>query len=105
MFRQSELQILISRPGSAKGIPFEFGLGSRLVQEMGSFAEKSKNLMTQTNTPKSVEEVVIEVMQADKAIELFQTMVIKSQNMGNLNMEVNNLKNKLATREKETTIL
>ncbi len=61
--------------------------------------------MTQTNTPKSVEEVVIEVMQADKAIELFQTMVIKSQNMGNLNMEVNNLKNKLATREKETTIL
>jgi len=46
VFRQSKLQVLISRPGSAKGIPFEFGLGNGLEQEMGSFAEKSKNLMT-----------------------------------------------------------
>ncbi len=42
------------------------------MQEMGSSAEKSKNLTTQTNTPKSVKEVVIEVMQANKAAKLFQ---------------------------------
>jgi hypothetical protein len=52
-----------------------------------------------------VEEVVTKVMKADKAIELFQTMVIRSLNMGNLNMEVNNLNNKLATGEKEKAIL
>jgi hypothetical protein len=39
---------------------------------MGSFAEKSENLTTQTNTPKFVEEVVAKVMQVNKAVELFQ---------------------------------
>jgi hypothetical protein len=38
---------------------------------MGSYVEGSKNLMTQKNTPKSVEEVVAKVMQVDKALELF----------------------------------
>jgi hypothetical protein len=32
-------------------------------------------------------------------------MAIVSMNMGNLNLEVNNLKNILATKEKEKTIL
>jgi hypothetical protein len=32
-------------------------------------------------------------------------MAIISLNMGNLNMEVSNLKNKLATREKEKAVL
>jgi hypothetical protein len=36
MFRPPELQVPISRPRFAEGQPFEFGLGSRLVQEMGS---------------------------------------------------------------------
>ncbi len=40
--------------------------------------------MTWTSTPKSMEEVAIEVMQADKVTELFQTMAIISLNMGNL---------------------
>ncbi len=40
-----------------------------------------------------MEEVATKVMQVDKAVELFQTMVIMSQNMGNLNLKVNNLKN------------
>jgi hypothetical protein len=48
-----------------------------------------------------VEEVVVEVMQANKVVELFQTMAIVSLNMGNLILEVKNLKNRLATREKE----
>ncbi len=39
--------------------------------------------MTQTSTPKSVEEVTIEVMQANKIAKLFQTMAIVSLNMGN----------------------
>jgi hypothetical protein len=46
-----------------------------------------------------VEEVATKVMQVDKEVELFQTMVIVSQNMGNLNLEVNNLKNILATKK------
>jgi hypothetical protein len=49
-----------------------------------------------------VEEVAEEVMQANKVIELFQTMAIVSLNMGNLNMEVSNLKNKLAIEDKAT---
>jgi hypothetical protein len=52
-----------------------------------------------------MEEVDVEVMQAQKGIELFQTMSIISLNMGNFNLKVNNLKNSLATREKEKAIL
>ncbi len=61
--------------------------------------------MTQTSTPKFVEEVATKVMKADKAIELFQTMAIVSFNMGNLTLEVNILKNKLVTGEKEKAML
>ncbi len=71
MFKPSELQVPINELGFVEGFPFEFGLGSRLVQEMGSFVEGSKNLMTQINTPKSMEEVTIEVMQTNKVVELF----------------------------------
>ncbi len=52
-----------------------------------------------------MEEVIVEVMQANKAVELFQTMAIVNMNMGNLTLEVNNLKNKLATRKKEKVVL
>jgi hypothetical protein len=48
-----------------------------------------------------VEEVATEVMQANKAIELFLAMAIVSMNMGNLNSEVNNLKNRLATKKRK----
>jgi hypothetical protein len=44
-----------------------------------------------------MEEVAIEVLQADKIIELFQTMVIVSLNAGNLNLEVSNLLFRLIT--------
>ncbi len=40
-------------------------------------------------------------MKTNEIIELFQTMAIVSLNMGNLTLEVNTLKNRLATREKE----
>ncbi len=75
------------------------------MQEMGSYVDGSKNTMTQTNTLESVEEVATEVMQVDKGIELFQTMAIVNLNMENLILEVNNLKNRLATREKEKVVL
>ncbi len=75
-------------------------MGSRLVKELGSFAKGSRNLTTQTSTPKLVEEVIVEVMQEDKAVEVFQTMAIISLNMGNLNLEVSSLKNKLAIEER-----
>jgi regulator of replication initiation timing len=52
-----------------------------------------------------VEEVVVEVMQVDKAVELFQTMAIVNLNMGNLNLEVSSLKNRLAKKEKEKAVL
>ncbi len=48
-----------------------------------------------------MEEVAIEVMQANKVVELFQTMAIVSLNMGNLILEMKSLKNGLVTREKE----
>jgi len=46
MFRPIELQIPPSRPKSIKGFPFEFELGRRLMQELGSFVEGSRNPMT-----------------------------------------------------------
>jgi regulator of replication initiation timing len=52
-----------------------------------------------------LEEVVAKVMQVDKAVESFQTMAIMSLNMGNLNLEVSNLKNILTTKMKEKVIL
>ncbi len=61
--------------------------------------------MTQTSTPKSVEEVVGEVMKANRVVELFQTMAIMSLNMGNLTLEVNVMKNKLVMGEKEKALL
>jgi len=52
-----------------------------------------------------VEEVVAEVMKADKATKLFQTMAIVSLNMGNLTLEVNVLKNRLTLGEKKKGVL
>jgi len=52
-----------------------------------------------------VEEVVIEVMHVNKSTELFQTMAIVNLNMGNLNLEVNSLNNRLAIKEKEKVVL
>jgi hypothetical protein len=37
MFRSPKLQALVNRPRSIEGHTFEFGLGSRLVQELGPF--------------------------------------------------------------------
>ncbi len=76
-----------------------------MVQKLGSYVERSKNPTPQTSIPKSMEETVIEVMQANITIKLFYTMVIMNLNMGNLTLEVNNLKNRLATREKEKVML
>jgi hypothetical protein len=52
-----------------------------------------------------VEEIIVEAMKIDKVVQLFQTMAIVRLNMGNLNMEVNTLENKLVTREKEKAVL
>jgi len=51
-----------------------------------------------------VEKIVAEVMQTYMATKLFQTMAIVNLNMGNLNLKVSSLKNKLATKEKEKAI-
>jgi hypothetical protein len=76
-----------------------------MVQELGSFAKASKDPTTQTSTPKYVEEVAIEIMKVNKVVELFQTMAIVNMNMGNLIINVNILKNKLVTGEKEKLVL
>ncbi len=52
-----------------------------------------------------MEEVATKVMQANKVTELFQIMAIANLNMGNLTLEVNNLKNRLVIEEKEKVIL
>ncbi len=60
-----------SRLKSIEGFPFEFELGKRMVYELGSSTKGSRDPTTQTSTPKSVEEVVAEVMKGDKVVELF----------------------------------
>ncbi len=76
-----------------------------MVQELGSSVKEYGDPPTQTSTPKSVEEVATKVMKVDKAVELFQTMVIVSLNNGNLTLEINILKNKLVMGEKEKAML
>jgi hypothetical protein len=76
-----------------------------MVQELGSSVEGCRDPMTQISTPKFVEEVAAKVMKANNVVELFQTMVIMSLNMGNLTLEINILKNKLGTWEKEKAML
>jgi hypothetical protein len=39
---------------------------------LGSFTKGSKDPTTHTNTPKCVEEVVVEVMKVDKVVKLFK---------------------------------
>jgi hypothetical protein len=75
VFKPLEIHVLISRPRSAEGQPFEFGLGNILAQEMGSSIKRSKNPTTQTSTPKSLEEVIVKVMQADKNLFILQPSI------------------------------
>jgi hypothetical protein len=84
-----ELHVPLSKPKSTQGFPFEFELGRRMVQELGSSTKGSKDPTTLINIPKSMEEVAIETMKVDRVAKLFQTMAIVSLNMGNLNLEVN----------------
>jgi hypothetical protein len=75
-----------------------------MVHELGPSTKGSGDPTTQISTPKYVEEVAVDVMKANKAIELFQTMAILSMNMGNLILEVNTLKNRLVIGEKKTML-
>ncbi len=72
---------------------------------MGSSVKGFGDPRTHKNIPKFVEEVTLEVIKADKVVELFQTMAIASMNIGNLTLEVNILKNISATREKEKEMI
>ncbi len=85
IFKSLQLQVPTNKLGFTKGQLFEFGLGSRIVHELGSFGEGSKN----PTTPRLVEEVAAKVMQANKISKLFQTIAIVNLNMGNLNLDVN----------------
>jgi len=72
---------------------------------LGSCVEGSKNPSTHISTLKSMDEVAIEVMQANNVVKLFKTITIMNLHMGNLNLEVSNLNNRLAIEEKEKAIL
>jgi hypothetical protein len=45
-FRPIKLQVPPSRPKCTKGFPFEFELGRKMVQELGSFVEGYGDPMT-----------------------------------------------------------
>jgi hypothetical protein len=55
----------------------------------------------QNLTPIFVEDLAIEIMEGNKNIEMFQTMVIINLKMGNLGLEVQSLKTILTTIEGE----
>ncbi len=52
-----------------------------------------------------MEKEVVKMIQIIKATELFETMAIVNLNMGNLNLEMNSLKNILAIAQKEKATL
>ncbi len=70
-FRPTKLQVPPNKPKFVEGFSFEFELGKKMVQELGSSIEGFRDPMTQTSTPKSMEEVVAKIMKVDKAVELF----------------------------------
>ncbi len=70
-FRPTKLQVPPNKPKFGEGFSFEFELGKKMVQELGSSIEGFRDPMTQTSTPKSMEEVVAKVMKVDKVVELF----------------------------------
>jgi hypothetical protein len=80
-------------------------MGRKMVQDLGSSVDGFGDPTTHTSTPKLVEEVATKVMKVNKVTELFRTMVIVSQSMGNLTLEVNTLKYKLVVGEKEKAML
>jgi len=55
----------------------------------------------QNLTPIFVEDLAIEIMEGNKNIEMFQTMVIINLKMGNLGLKVQSLKTILTTIEGE----
>jgi hypothetical protein len=75
-FKLVKLQVPPSRPESAKGFPFEFELRRRMVHDLRSYTQGFGDPTTHTSTPKSMEEVAVKVMKADKVADLFQTMVM-----------------------------
>ncbi len=75
------------------------------MQELESSAEGFIDPTTQTSTKKSMEEVDVEVMKADKVAKLLKTMAIVSLNMGNLTLEINILNNILDIGESEKAML
>ncbi len=104
-FKPTKLQVPPTRPKFAKGFLVEFKVGKRMVHELVSFAKGSRVPTTQTSTLKTVEEVAVEVMKVDKAIELFYTMAIMNLDTGNLTLEVNIIKKILFMGEKEKVML
>ncbi len=63
IFRPPKLQVPTKRLGSIERQPFQFVMGSRLVQKLGSLVEGSKNPTTQTNTLEFLEKVIVKVLQ------------------------------------------
>jgi len=45
-FKLAKLQVPPSRPGSTEGFPFQFELGKKMVHELGSSTEGSRDPMT-----------------------------------------------------------
>jgi hypothetical protein len=69
--RPIELKVPPSRLEYGEGFPFEFEMGRRMVQKLGSYVKGFGDHTTQTSTPKFVEEVTAKVMKVDKVVELF----------------------------------
>ncbi len=89
----------------SKGISIWIWVGEYIDARDGIIYKRIQKSYDTYKYTKVLEEVVAKVMQVDKAVESFQTMAIMSLNMGNLNLEVSNLKNILTTKMKEKVIL
>ncbi len=61
----------------------------------------SKNETLQNFTPKSIEELVEEILGSSKSVEMFQAMATVSLKMGNLGLEVKSFKTRLIIMEEK----
>ncbi len=61
----------------------------------------SKKETLQNFTPKSIEELVEEILGSSKSVEMFQAMATVSLKMGNLGLEVKSFKTRLIIMEEK----
>lgn len=87
-FRPAAILVPHNRPRLAKRTTLGKIQELQMIERGMSLEKASKEETPQNLTPKFVEDMVVDVMEHNKSVEMFQAMAIVSMKMGNLGLEV-----------------